>query len=437
MKNFVFVVLLLGFVGLSAEVLNLEQAKELALENSSSYKAAKAEYKSAVYSTWSSFVGLFGTASATFGFTQLSDKGEYAKDNSKSYGVTFSQPLFNKGANWLNYRIKADTEEMKKLAYEEKEFVTLAEVETKYFNLLMAQRELEIAENDLKSSQQSLEQAKIKSKTGSLSKVDVLTMEAEVKSKEVVLLSKQNSYLQSRNQFCDFLHIADNDLELAPIDLSDYQVLFDKVKKLDISRLDSIMVKIIRLGESRNLSLKSLEEQKEIAQKGKIMAALSPLPSVNASYAYKKDENFSGSYKEASKVLSIDVSMPISFLPFCDNYFAYQKARYDLRRVEAENYNTETQLKLEIKAAVYTFVSSAKQVVSAEFGVDAAEGVFEQNQAKYKNGLLSTANFLDALNTYQSAQLNLVLAKNSFFTARSDLKRLLVIKEDSELEKLF
>ncbi len=437
MRKFVFVVLLLGFVGLFAEEMNLEQAKKLALENSSSYKAAKAEYKSAVYATWGSFVDLFGTATASFGYTQLSDKGAYKEDNSKSYGVNFSQPLFNKGVNWLSYRIKANTEEMKKLACEEEEFVATADAETKYFNLLMAQRQLEIAENDLKSSQQSLEQAKIKSKTGSLSKVDVLTMEAEVKSKEVDLLSKQNRYLQSKNEFCDFLHIDDQDVTLAPINLSEYQELFDRVKQLDISRLNNVIEKIVKLGEQRNLSLKSLEEQKEIAEKGKLIAALSPLPTVSAAYSYSKSENYTGSYQAASKTLSLSVSMPISFLPFCDKYFDYQEARYELRRVEAENYNTETKLKLQIKTAVYTFVSSAKQMVSAEFGVDAAAGVFEQNQAKYKNGLLSTADFLDALNTYQSAQLALVQAKNDFFTARSDLKRLLVIKEDSELEKLF
>ncbi len=439
MRSFLLTILLIGFAGLSAKVLDLEKAKQLAIENSSSLQAAEAGYKSSVYASWGSFVNLFGTASGSYSWTKI-DEGSVitgGEAENESYGVTLSQPIFAQGSKWLSYKISSNTQEMKRLAYQEQEFVTLAAAETKYFALLLAQRELEIAQNDLKSSTESLQQTIIKKKTGSRSQIDVLTMESEVKSKEVALLTKQNIYLQSKNEFCDFLHIDEQGIELKEIEMQDYQEIFAKVQKLDVNNLSSLVQKVVDFGEQRNLSLKSLQETKEIAQKGKLMAALSPLPSVSASYSYSKSKEYTTEYQSGGNTLSLSVSMPLSFLPFMDNFFDYQEARYALRKVEAENYTTQMQIKLQIKAAVYTFVSSAKQVAAAGFGLEAGEGMFEQNKARYDNGLLSTADYLDALSSYQTSQLNLVSAKNSFFTAKSDLKRLLVIENDDKLLELF
>ncbi len=439
MRNFFLTVFLISSAGLFAVVLDLDNAKRLAIENSSSLQASKADYKSSVYASWGSFVDLFGTASGSYSWTKV-DQGSVItgkEAENESYGVTLSQPIFVQGAKWLSYRISSNTQEMKRLAYQEQEFVTLATAETKYFALLLAQRELEIAQNDLKSSQESLQQTIIKKKTGSRSFVDVLSMESEVKSKEVALLTKQNAYLQSKNEFCDFLHIDEQELELKEIEMEDYQEIFAKVQKLDVNNLSSLVQRVVDFGEQRNLSLKSLQESKAIAQKGKLMAALSPLPTVSASYSYSKSKDYTTEYQKGSNTLSLSVSMPISFLPFSDNFFDYQEARYQLRKVEAENYTTQMQIKLQIKAAVYTFVSSAKQVAAAGYGVEAGEGMFKQSKARYDNGLLSTADYLDALNSYQSSQLNLVSAKNNFFTAKSDLKRLLVIENDDKLLELF
>ncbi len=439
MRNFFVVIFLVAFGAASAKVLNLEQAKKLALENSSSLQAAKADYKAAFYDTWGNFVNLFGSANFSYGWSKV-DEGSVSpelKTENENYGIRLSQTIFAQGRNWYSYRIAANTEQMKKLALEEQEFVALAEAETKYFALLLAQRELEIAKNDLKSSQESLDQTKIKRKTGSRSQVDVLNMQAEVRSKEVEVLGKQNSYQQSKNQFCEFLHIDEQDLQLEPIEMDEFADIFDKVQKLDVNNLDALVQRVLDFGERRNLSLKSLQEAKEIAEKGKVMAALSPLPSISASYSYTKSKAYTSSYQSGSNQLSVSVSMPISFLPFVDNFLDYQKARYELRKVEAENYNTQMQINLQIKAAVYTFVSAAKQVTAADFGQKAATGMFEQNTARFDSGLLSTADYLDALNSYQSAQLNFVVAKNSFFTAKSDLKRLLVIEDDDKLMDLF
>jgi len=438
MRRFSLLIFLVGFASLSAKVLDLKEAKKLALENSSSLQAAKAEYKSAIYSTWGSFVDLFGTVEGSYSWNKVNESSKNGENaENESYGVTLSQPLFVKGAKWISYRISSNTQEMKKLAFQEKEFVALADAETKYFSLLLAQRELEIAQNDLKSSSESLQQTKIKQKTGSRSQVDVLSMESEVKSKEVAVLAKQNNYLQSKNDFCDFLHIDEKELELKAIQMQDYENILATVQKLDVNNLSGLVQRVVDLGQRRNLTLKSLQEVQEIAKKAKVRAALSPLPSVMASYSYNKSKNYSDDYQSGTNDLRISVSMPISFLPFADNFFDYQAARYELRKVEAENYNTQMQINLQIKAAVYTFVSSAKQVAAAGFGQEAAKGMFEQNKARYDNGLLSTADYLDALNSYQSAQLNLVLGKNSFFTAKSDLKRLLVIKDDDKLLELF
>ncbi len=439
MRTVSLLIFLMGFASVSAEVLDLGKAKELALENSSSLQAAKAEYKSSVYASWSSFVDLFGTATGSYGWNKVDEDSKQDGKNAENeaYSLTLSQPIFVKGANWFSYRISSNTQQMKKLAFQEKEFVTLADAETKYFALLLAQRELEIAQNDLKSSSESLQQTKIKQKTGSRSQVDVLSMESEVKSKEVAVLAKQNSFLQSKNDFCDFLHIDGKELELKPIEMKDYQDIFARVQKLDVNNLTSLVQRVVDFGKQRNLSLQSLQQTKEIAEKAKVMAALTPLPSVSASYTYSKSKEYSDDYQSGSSNLQLSVSMPISFLPFADNFFDYQSARYELRKVEAENYNTQMEITLQIKAAVYTFVSSAKQVAAATFGQEAAKGMFEQNTARYENGLLSTSDYLDALNSYQSAQLNLVSAKNSFFTARSALKRLLVIKDDAKLLQLF
>jgi outer membrane protein TolC len=54
-------------------------------------------------------------------------------------------------------------------------------------------------------------------------------------------------------------------------------------------------------------------------------------------------------------------------------------------------------------------------------------------QERYKNGLISATDLLDAEVVYKSAQVNAVSSKFDYLTTRSGLKKLLGLSSDREI----
>lgn len=111
MKLIIFTIILITTFGLFA--LDLEEAKEIALENNSELLASEEAYKASSANLWQTYLTVVPTASISANTTYYDDTlttqnnlDEY--DAASSYRLVVNQPIFNGGKLWLGAGMAKD-----------------------------------------------------------------------------------------------------------------------------------------------------------------------------------------------------------------------------------------------------------------------------------------------------------------------------------------
>ncbi|MFQ5353635.1 MAG: TolC family protein [Thermodesulfobacteriota bacterium] len=129
-------------------------------------------------------------------------------DNSKSFDLVVSQPLFQGGASW--HGRKSAVLSMKKSREGAKaagEFIML-ETARAFFNLLKAEKEVEIARSSLKRSTERREVAEARFEVGETTKTDLLRAESEKAGAEAALITARSSLKNARDIFVRFVPVS-------------------------------------------------------------------------------------------------------------------------------------------------------------------------------------------------------------------------------------
>ena len=234
MKNLIKLLMLLLIIYPSvAYSLNLQQARELALQNNPELLAQEQATKSSKAGYWKSLLGLIPSADLNGNYTMYDEAtqvGLNSVEDFKSYGFTISQPIFNGGSIWLGSRLSSDAYKISRQTLKNSRLSTLAEVESKYFSVLENSALLEIARRSLENAEINLEKAQIKFDSGNLSRADLLNLQSEKAAKEVSLLQMETLYRISQIDLANFLQMTEVS-ELDAIDISDQQFVLDYLQQ--------------------------------------------------------------------------------------------------------------------------------------------------------------------------------------------------------------
>ena len=147
MKKTIFLILLLliCFIQNTAG-LTLEEAKKIALENNPELLAKEEAKKSANWSVKGAMMSFLPSAQLTGNYTKYdpsipSMSPNTTQEDSKSYGVSITQPIFNGGKIWYNAKMQKDKEKIANYNLNNQFLQTITNVESKYFSVL-EQKEL-------------------------------------------------------------------------------------------------------------------------------------------------------------------------------------------------------------------------------------------------------------------------------------------------------
>ncbi|MCK4695692.1 MAG: TolC family protein, partial [Candidatus Cloacimonetes bacterium] len=233
---------------LNAEVLTLDKAREIALKNNPELLAEEHAKKSAKYDFWKSTLGLIPSASLNGTYTEYKPgfsmgSGPTAEE-SRSYGYTISQPLFNGGKIWLGSRIQHDAAKIANASYLNKKLETIANVESKFLSVLENKDLLKTAQKDLRSSEIQLEIAQMRFETGTLSKADYLQLQSQKASKEVSLIQMETIYLISRIDLANFLQISP-DYTVEKLSPDSYETFLNNIQSLNQEQVNELILNIV------------------------------------------------------------------------------------------------------------------------------------------------------------------------------------------------
>ncbi len=419
-----------------AKNLNLETVRNIALKNNLDLKSQELNYRQTKEMKTGALLNLFPSGRLT-GMYQKKEKknsgvpGALWDDNMISYGFEFRQQIFAGGKFYLNYLISKDQLKNASVSLEKKKTEIYAQSELKYFKLLEAKFLKEISENDLKSSLSHLKIAEIKNEQGLISQADLLKFESEAVSKEVTLTEVKNLYRLNMLDLKNYLKIS-YEVEPDTSALSLYDTKINFIAEIPESAIQQLKSKMNLILKKSNPDLISLKISSEIAEKSALLALGNFAPTVSASFSenWTNDYSAKDEFEDSGWSVTVNASLPV--FPLADNYSDFKKAKINQKKTEYIYKSAEDRLKLQLESLLLSLRSSAKEVLASEKSVAYAERTYEQAEERFKRGMLSVNDMLDASNMKKSAELTVLRSKIKFITNKTGLQSLLMISDEND-----
>jgi outer membrane protein len=402
---------------LSAEKLTLQQSIDLALKQSVLIQSAREGVKGAQAQKQEAFTGFLPKFSTSYSYTKLNEEPSSniampgvppftmttgTRDN-YTWALEVKQPLFAGGGIVANYeagRLGAEIAAVDETAVVQD---TVQDVKIAYFNILKAERLLDVAKQSVEQLEAHRKMAQDFFNVGLIPRNDLLRAEVELANGRQNLLKAENSLEMAKTKFNTVLRREIN----TPTEVEDILTLkpFDK-----------------SLNECRKLALENRPEIKsstlkvEQSQKMVKLTKSEYFPAVNAVGHYERygdKPRVDGSpYKDQESWYVMGVAS-WSFWEWGRTKNRVDASRSRENQMAYALDNVKDQVALDVKNAWLTLHEAQKQVAVAQKTIEQAEENYRISRERYREQVGTSTDVLDA----QTLQTR---AKSDYFNALSD-----------------
>ncbi|WP_367752830.1 TolC family protein [Flavobacterium sp. WC2430] len=412
-------VLLLFFCfikGNAQEVLSLEDAVKIALENNYEIKIAKNDLKIDQTNVTVGNAGMLPKATASItqnnnlqNLSQTRTDGtstslNNAKSNSLNYGVGLDWTIFD---GFKMFARKDQLQELQKLGETQLKLTIItkiSDVQTAYYNLVQQQQQLAALDTTIVISNQRVNLAKNRFTIGKASKLEVLNAQVDINTDKVTLLRQQELYKNSK--------IALNQL-LARDTQIDFKVVsdFTMERKLEFAELKA-------LAEKQNPQIEALVISKKVAELElkQVKSGRYPTVKVNTGYNFAESHSSLG-FTTQSSARGLNYGFSASLNLF--DGFA-QKRNETIANIEIENSTLQIEqqnqaLNTQLATSYQTYLTNLELIDLEETNETIAKQNLDITLDKFHIGTITTLEF-------RTAQLNYVNAKVRYSDAQFQAK---------------
>ena len=314
--------------------------------------------------------------------------------------LTASQTLFNGGYNLFNYVQSRASKKSTEYTFEDTKQTTIYVVKERYYNLLAAEKLLEVAEETSKSSEESFKRAEILFEVGTVPKSDVLKAKVRMETDRLGLIEAQNNLAIAQASLNHILgYDMDHEIKIVDnLDISEMEVSYDDAIQNAFTYHPSLL--------KRTYDVKAAK-----ANIGK--AASQYLPSVYAFYQYSWQH---ADFNQIKEMFDNDynwyagVSLRIPIFQGLSRIANLSKARLDFKYNQEALEQVKRDVALEVKTAYFYMEQAKKQIAVSQNVVEAADEDLRLNKEKYNLGAGTILDLIDAQVSYTSAQSDRIQA---------------------------
>jgi len=284
----------------------------------------------------------------------------------------------------------------------------IRDIKKKYYNLLLLQKKIILAEESLESEKKTYEQALVDYKHGLKTEYDLLSAQVSYEILKPDLLNARNNYNYAILSFKHILGLKDN----VSINFMDNIEVIDETFDSD-----ELISKYI----SSRLDIKSLNFEKKslINQRNSYIGALTP----SFTFSYTADpklqhdltkpedweHNLDDDWKQTAGSINLAVSFPLdSLFPFSTYQMNLINNKIALEQKELQIKNMELTAKEEIKKSVLTLQKSIKSQEYLKLNVNLAQKAYNLAGDSYSAGTKDILNLQDAKNKLEKAKVSLL-----------------------------
>lgn len=398
------------------EVLTIEDAMKIALENNFEIKIAKNNSKISETNVTLGNAGMLPNAGASItdnnsvtNSSQTRQDGtttslDNAKNNSLNYGVSLGWTVFD----GLKMFAKLDQlKELQKLGDTELKrtiLIKIGQVNSAYYDLVQQQHQLAALDTTIVISKQRLTLAQNRFSIGKASKLEVLNAQVDLNSDQVALLRQKESYANAKILLNQYL-ARDPKINFTVTDL----VTVDN--KL-------ILADLMDLAQKQNPALEAQIINKRIAelQLKQVKADRYPVVNLTSGYNFNESQSSLGFTSQASsRGLNYGFNATLNIF---DGFNQHRNEKVAKLQIENSQIAIEQQnmiLNTQLSTAFQTYLTNLELIDLEEDNEAIAKQNLDITLDKFRIGTITTLDF-------RTAQLNYVNAKVRYSNAQYEAK---------------
>jgi len=429
MKWFVgFIVIVMVLTGVAwaqepQKPLTLEESVKIALERSLNLHSAvvgiagsEFRRKEAITNFLPWWTGQYGytryDSPVTIGAVQVSTPGVIANTRDVyNFNTTLNQPVFTGGFNLANYRSAKLGVDLSKTNVETIKRDLVLQVRVGYFNILRAEKFLDVAQQQVKQFEAQLEVTKAFFDVGIIPKNDVLQAEVRLANARQTLVRAENDLATAKASFNILLRREIN----TPLEVVD--ILAYKPFPMGFEASLEEALRLRPEVKAAQINIDQAKENVKVARSG-----------------YFPTVNLLGNYNRSSEELGLNGDLKFerwtiqalaTFTLWNWGNTSFKVGENKVKVTQAEDSKTQLidSITLEVKNDYLNMKVAEKNLSVAEKSIEQAEENLRMNEERYKYQVATQTDVLDAVTLLAQARVNYYGALSDFNVAKALLER--------------
>lgn len=328
-----------------------------------------------------------------------------------AFSTTINQPLFAGGAILSNYRLEKLGVDISKTDVETIKREIVLQVREAYFNILRAEKFLEVAQQTVKQFTAQLEVTQAFFEVGIVAKNDVLQAEVRLANAKQGLVRAESDLVLAKSAFNILLR---NEIE-APLQVVDilsyhpFPLRFEESLREAIEKRPEIKTAALKIDQAK--------EGVKIAKSG-----FFPTVSLLGNYQrFSEEPSLLGDFRSERWTIQGLVTFTLGDW----GKTAYRVGESKVKVTQAEDVKAQVveRIMLEVKSNYQTLLVAEKNIRVAEKAIEQAEENLRMNEERYKHQVATATDVLDAVTLLAQARVNYYSALSDFNIAKARLER--------------
>jgi outer membrane protein len=345
------------------------------------------------------------------GIVPVSGLGVVGSRNIYEVNSTIQQPLFTGGLNLANYRSAKLGVDLSKASVETAKRDVVLQVRVGYFNIIRAEKFVDVAKQAVKQFEAQLEVTKAFFDVGIVPKNDVLQAEVRLANAVQALISAENALATAKASFNTLL-IREINTPFEVVDILAY-------KPFPLG-FEAALEEALRQRPEIKAAQVNIDQAKENVKAAK--SGFFPTISLAGNYARVSD---AAALNSDSTTERWTIQALASLTLFDWGNTAYKVGENKVKVTQAEDSKTQLILSItfEVKNDYLNMLVAEKSLGVAQKAIEQAEENLRMNEERYKYQVATQTDVLDAVTLLAQARVNYYGALSDFNVAEAQLER--------------
>lgn len=416
----------------TTRIFSLNECLTIAKTNNPQIKIVESQISTAGAEITSAFGNFLPSASFSMGYTrQLNvESGQKIniggqtivvgriEPNSYNMNLSFSYNIFDGLAREAQYSSAKSNLNFVYSRYSQ----TLKDVEINvyrsYINVLRSKKILEARKQDVEVSRKEFERIFARYQSGVVPYSNVLTQEAEIANKEILVIQAENELKNAKALLLISMGLnPDIDID---VDEKDVDVNFDEKEIKRFREELGTFESLVKIALEKRYDVDAIEQQINASRANLTIARSGYFPTLSAfggwSWANNEFKNFSDLGRS---FIGLGLRIPI-FENFKSNY-QIELAKSQLLQLEMQRFQLEQNIRSQIIQAINNLEAAEKQLFAAQKSIESAQKNYESAKERYNVGAIGIVDLIFANNLLINSKINHINSLYNYFLARKEL----------------